>query len=399
MTESFELEELLNRYAAGTCRREEFERLMFLVAKADAADTSSNHWERSWDATPSSPELSPEWRNRLASMLKDSEEDKPATAAPAIRTMYRPRKWMIAAALAFFIVSGYLIRIVANREETASSAQLVKRKASPEHEKATLTLADGRQIGLDTASLGKLAMQSGMKISKSEEGELIYYSEPEAGVSPGYNTITVPRSGNYSVVLSDGTRVHLNAASTLSFPVSFSGSTREVRLEGEGYFEVVKNPARPFHVKTDGFTVEVLGTHFDVKSYPEDGSSSATLVEGKVRVRKEGSRRSPDMLLKPSQQAELNPAGKMKRNTLSNLDEVLAWHSNTFKFANRPVSSILHDVSRWYDIPIIYHDKTPEQKLTGTFSRTTDLSQLVAMLRYAGVNVRIAPDHSMIVGE
>ena len=400
MTESFELDELLNRYAAGSCTREEFERMMFLITNADTAEPPAAHWQRSWESVHTPPEISPEWRKRFDAMLKDSLEAEPVRMMPENKTNLRPRKWLITAAAAVCLLTISLMRFFKSEHAAENHpTALATEKKSSGHERATLTLSDGRQIGLDTATTGRIAMQSGVKISKTDQGEVIYYLEPASGISPGYNKIAVPPSGDYSIVLSDGTRVHLNAASTLRFPVAFTGDTREVSLTGEAYFEVKKNPSRPFHVKTGGFTVEVFGTRFNVKSYPEDGSSAATLVEGKVRIQKQVNGRSAGFFLKPGQQAALNAAGKLRLNSSPNLDEVLAWQSDNFKFANRPVLSFLHDVARWYDVPVVYRGSPPVQQLTGTFPRKTDLSQLVAMLRYAGVKVNIAPNHSLVVGE
>jgi ferric-dicitrate binding protein FerR (iron transport regulator) len=192
-------------------------------------------------------------------------------------------------------------------------------------------------------------------------------------------------------VLADGSKVWLNAASSLKFPASFTGKAREVILTGEGYFEVAKNASMPFHVKVNNMMVEVLGTHFNVNAYEDESSVATTLLEGSVKIKKDVSAKSSSqsLVLIPGDQAELAKDGELKINHHANVQEVIAWKNDNFEFNNTPVTDIMRQVSRWYDVEIDYRGAVPIHQLTGKISRNVDLNQLIDMLKYTGINMKI----------
>jgi ferric-dicitrate binding protein FerR (iron transport regulator) len=263
---------------------------------------------------------------------------------------------------------------------------------------AMLTLADGSVIPLDTAARGMIARQGGVRILKGAEGEIVYHPDRQKTPLAGYNTITTPKGGKYCVVLSDGTTVWLNAASSIRFPAGFTNGPRTVTLIGEAYFDVAKNVARPFHVTAGNMTVEVLGTQFNINAYREEGRISTTLVQGKIRVIKpaEGGS-SQGLLLKPGKQANLADNGTLTVDQSPHIDEVLAWKNGVFNFVNTPVPEILREIARWYDLEIVYEGAPPDKRLTGTFSRNVGLDQLIEMLRYAGINMSIDQKRLLIL--
>lgn len=218
-------------------------------------------------------------------------------------------------------------------------------------DKAVLTLSDGRAIILDSTNTGLLANEGNISIKKGVKGEIVYDGTDNA-MQSNYNTIAVPRGGQYSIMLEDGTKVWLNAESFMKFPAGFAASTREVELKGEAYFEVAKNPDRPFKVKIispygEAGSVEVLGTQFNINSYGDEGVVKTTLVEGSVRVEKDGKSK----ILSPGEQALMaNDITVVK----ANVNEATAWKEGKFLFRDATVRSIGEQIKRWYDVDVAY---------------------------------------------
>lgn len=257
----------------------------------------------------------------------------------------------------------------------------------PGTNKAMLILSSGEQISLKEAKNGLLALQSTMKIMKSEGGEIIYTSRPDPAPSKngarlqesavtGINKMITPRGGQYKVTLPDGTKVWLNAASTLSYPVSFAGQTdRKVELNGEAYFEVAKDKLHPFLVQSKTQLVKVLGTHFNISSYQDDASTQTTLVEGSVLVNM--------VALKPGQQA-VNSGSLIKIRSVDP-DGVIAWKNGEFSFRKESLERIMKQLARWYDVEVVYQDKqVADQLFGGTISKFSDISEVLRMLELTG---------------
>jgi ferric-dicitrate binding protein FerR (iron transport regulator) len=278
----------------------------------------------------------------------------------------------------------------------------------PGHNKARLILADGTVVGLDTLANGALKVQGQTLIAKQKDGQLAYETTTSATTNPTsgpiYNTIVVPRGGQYQLILTDGTQVWLNAASTLRFPVEFTDKERIVTLEGEGYFEVAKDAKRPFLVRTMLADVQVLGTHFNVCAYPQEDWKT-TLLEGKVSVTASNvpppapDRIESTFILQPGQQAVINvepdPVTKAAQSAQigiqkADIDEAIAWKEGYFQFTNASVKSIMRQVSRWYDVDIVYKDSAASRgQFNGTINRTIKLSGIVNALKQGGINCTI----------
>lgn|GEM_PF-584488 len=205
-----------------------------------------------------------------------------------------------------------------------------------------------------------------------------------------YNTFAVPRGGmQQEFTLADGSKIWLNAASTLNVPVTFNSGERTVELSGEGYFEVTGNVTRPFHVKIKGAEIEVLGTHFNVKAYDEESTSKTTLVDGAVKV----IRGSRTLQLKPGQQAEINypPSGSdpsMRLIREINIDAVLSWKSGGLDFKDDNLSTVMQAIARCYDVEIRYQSGVPNKSFTGNFSRKSNISQILNQLENQGIHCK-----------
>jgi ferric-dicitrate binding protein FerR (iron transport regulator) len=295
------------------------------------------------------------------------------------------RLWIIRIAAAAVVIFGLFTTIfLLSRPHHPQIAQhpgskLPFNDIAPGGNKAILTLADGKNIVLDTASNGTLAQQGGIKVIKT--GAQLNYS---SGINPAevlYNTVTTPKGGQYQLTLSDGSRVWLNAASSLHFPTAFSGKERKVELTGEGYFEVAKNKEKPFIVTANNTSIEVLGTHFNVNAYSDENSIKTTLLEGSVKV----SKGNAGTLIVPGEQARVNNfSGDITVKKDVDLDETVAWKNGKFVFQSEDIKSIMRQLERWYDVNVVYSKNVTDEEFIGSISRQVNISEILEMLEKAG---------------
>lgn len=256
-------------------------------------------------------------------------------------------------------------------------------KILPGGNKAILTLADGSEISLTDMANGKLASQQGMMITKNKDGQLEYRMDPAAGVVVGelrFNTISTPVGGQYQVILPDGTKVWLNAGSSLKYPTAFAGQERKVILKGEGYFEVTHDQSRPFRVQSNDQTVEVLGTHFNISAYENDGDVKTTLITGKVQVKTQHNDAS--VILKPGEQSILENNALKIAEVMT--EDVIAWKNNSFVFNNEKLGSIMRKIARWYDVEVICPPDLAESVFVGSGSRDKSLDWTLGKLELTG---------------
>lgn len=290
--------------------------------------------------------------------------------------------WAAAAIIAMVMATGTYFLFFNKKEGSANLSQtepVVHDIAPPADNKAVLTLADGTTIRIDSAGNGTLAMQGGIRIMKASQGEISYSGTQKVA---GDNVLRVPKgSWPISVILSDGSKVWLNVGSILRYPVSFSGKERRVLISGEAYFEVTHQESHPFVVEHNETEVEVLGTHFNVNTYEDESAERITLLEGSVRVKKVADSR----VLRPGQQAKLSNA-QHTMNILDNVDvdEVIAWKDNQFKFGeSTSIGTIMRQISRWYDVDIEYEGNV-DQHFWGSISKDVNLLQVLKVLEATG---------------
>jgi transmembrane sensor len=261
------------------------------------------------------------------------------------------------------------------KQAKAATAAVIK----PGTTKATLTLSDGAVINLDDVQNGVISQQGNVTVGKTADGKLIYQVKSAGGQSLVYNTISTPRGGEYQVELPDGTKVWLNAASTLRFPSVFSGAERKVELKGEAYFEVAKNKQKPFKVTVNDMGIEVLGTHFNVNAYDDESQIKTTLLEGSVRLHAGKNHK----MLKPGQQARLDKQSDFSIAEV-NVEEAIAWKKGYFIFDNENIESIMRKVSRWYDVEVTYQGKVDQGRYGGTISRFDSVEGVLKSLALTG---------------
>lgn len=316
-------------------------------------------------------------QDRIRSLLRDKLQKSISKRTATVINIY---KWHLAAAatiLLFTIIGVYFVRptFVKSTSYATNHPRETKAGIQPGSNRAILTLTNGNKIVLDSAENGVLTKEGNAAISKSGSGLLI---KGDGGNDNSLNantlnTITIPRGGKYDIVLSDGTKVSLNSTSSLTFPTTFTGTERKVTLTGEAYFEVAKNKAMPFKINVENKqVVEVLGTHFNINAYADEGNITTTLLEGSVKIKY----KNKYTLIKPGQMA-VNDLSRSLTVKPADVDEVMAWKNGMFIFNNENITSIMKKVSRWYDVDVVFKGDMDNINFTGNYSRSKSLSTLL----------------------
>ncbi|WP_285010838.1 FecR family protein [Pedobacter faecalis] len=244
---------------------------------------------------------------------------------------------------------------------------------------ATLTMTNGRKIRLADASKGEIGRESGIIITKTDDGRLVYEVDEKVSDPNALNTLSTARGEIYQVRLPDGSLVYLNAASSLTYTAALrQNGKRVVKLMGEGYFEVAKDKLHPFIVKTNRQEIEVLGTHFNISSYADDVVEKTTLLEGSVKLSAAGSSK----VLKPGQQAKLS-GGKIQINE-TDTDLAVAWKNNEFFVESESIETIMKMIGRWYNVEVIYVGEKTKQLFSGKVSRFDKMSKVLEIVESTG---------------
>lgn len=361
---------LIQKYQEGTVSEEEKEILTRWLIQLDADD---------FDLTEN--ELQIKQQLSLAA-LRDKLQ--PSVQAPKV---LRLSLWIKAVA-AMLVIAGGLYLYTKPEYKPAKISTLVKNDLPPGTNKAVLTLSNGSKINLNAAGNGVLAKQGNISVEKYDKGKVIYTANNNnTVVKPVFNTITTPKGGQYQVVLPDGTKAWLNAASYITFPTVFEGGKRDVEIGGEVYFEVAKNKEKPFSVTCAGQKLTVLGTHFNVNAYTEEAVIKTTLLEGSVKI----SNGADNVVLKPGQQSLITAGSENKIQVSSavDLDEVVAWKNGFFQFNRADIRTIMNQISRWYNVDIEVSGKLPDGHYRGNISRNVNLSKVLKVMELSGIHFTI----------
>ncbi|GAA4312477.1 DUF4974 domain-containing protein [Mucilaginibacter gynuensis] len=290
-------------------------------------------------------------------------------------------KYAAAVIVLLCVFAAILINRLPSQQPIAASR--VKHDAQPGGNKAVLVLANGDSIILNNASNGQIARQGSASISKVQNG-LLAYKSTGADTANAMNTISTPNGGQYNIKLPDGSMVWLNSASSITFPTAFNGTTREVTITGEAYFEVAKNAAKPFIVNSGTQTVQVLGTHFNINAYQDEPGIRTTLLEGSIRL-KTGSQ---SRVLVPGQQTLVSGNNIVLQKT-TNPSVTTAWKDGLFVFDDTDLPQLMRQIARWYDVQIVYRGKPGEFAFVGEIKRDTRLTSVLKMLEASGVRFSI----------
>jgi transmembrane sensor len=327
------------------------------------------------------------------------------------RTWFRVSIAAAIVVLAFIPVYYYIVRTPAPKV-IVQAKQLTRpvHDALPGGNKATLTLADGTVIDLDKAANGTIATEGKTIVKKRSDGQLEYngsHSPFTIDHSPSYNTLSTPTGGQYYLELPDGSKVWLNAASSIKYPTAYNGNERLVYLTGEAYFEVKKNPDMPFRVHfgpsaggggREGL-IEVLGTHFNVNAYANEALIKTTLLEGRIREwgnANEIQQPERPVILNPGQQAQLKNTvvgnGHIRVIDDADTEEAIAWKNGLFYFDNVDIQAIMRQLERWYKVQVIFRGRIPARRFAGQVSRSSNLSQVLKILELSKIHFTVEGD-------
>lgn len=296
------------------------------------------------------------------------------------------RWWWAAASILVLLAVGFLYWTqITHQPGTTRVADI-----QPGGNGAVLTLADGSKVVLDSLGNGVVATQNGVKVVM-QNGQLSYSGEGSGPLA--YNTMSTPKGRMFQLILPDGSKAWLNAASTLRYPVRFSGKERVVEVSGEVYFEIARNSVQPFRVEINNkITVEVLGTSFNINAYENERSSYATLLEGSVRVL----HGKASKILKPGQQMQITTAGlKVIHNV--DADKVMAWKNGLFNFEGAAFEDVMRQLERWYNIEVVYETKPPAIRFVGEMDKNLSLNDLLEILKKSNVHFRVEEGRKLVV--
>lgn len=297
-----------------------------------------------------------------------------------------PRVAAAASLLLFLSVGGYFL-FHRHQQQSNPIARIKSHDIPPGHDQATLTLADGRKIVLKKGMNGQLAVQGSTAINV-DENTIAYSTGNTAKTSTtDYNTLSTKKgeASPYPLELADGTKVWLNAASSITFPTAFNKNMREVTVTGEAYFEVVHNNKQPFRVRANGQTIQDIGTAFNINAYVDEPVIQTTLLEGSIKVIKGATAGT----LQPGQQAVTKPGDNNINIKSADVGSVMAWKNGLFHFDHAPFQSAMRQIARWYDVDVVYEGNIPNTVINGEAYRNMNVSQVFEMLSYLKVKFRV----------
>lgn len=428
------LQELFRKYVDGSLTETERQELYHLLQKGMADEAMREMIDRQfceWSGgAAEDPLLGEQLFAQLESRIGEEDRRRPAERrrSVVVTGMSFVKRFAVAACL---LIAAGMAFVTWRHAAFFRSGGVVANKndVMPGGNRASLTLANGTVIDLDSSGSGLLTRQGSVAVSKQGNGQLVYRvgAGTEGGGAAGataggtgrtgapvekglpaveqMNVLATPRGGQYEVILPDGTRALLNAASSLRYPTAFTGKERKVTLTGEAYFEVIKEPGKPFVVETANMRVQVLGTSFDIMAYDNEATVRTTLLTGKVkeisggpgRLAGQGAQTGQDgfagedsVTLAPGQQAVLRRDGERLTREVIDTDEVIAWKDGLFLYSNRvDIPTIMRQLERWYDIDVHYEGGAPAQTFYGGIQRSLPLSKVLSILERTGVKFKV----------
>lgn len=368
---------LLQAYLGNAITQEESDELTKLVADPSSEKLISDFMEHHWATMKIDDKLDIDQERVFNRILvsKSSETNKPATKKLRLPIWLNVK---YAASILLLLSVGltiYLSQKNSGTSNLSANASKMSKTAGSIDKRPFLTLSDGSIVPLDS-NLATSHAYLGFSNFTNRNGQIVYHNiegSSSLKATVEMNTVTTPKGGEYQVILADGTKVWLNTASSITYPIAFNTSQRRVKIQGEAYLEVAKNPAVPFIVEANGTEVAVLGTHFNVSAYPDDDFIKTTLVEGAVKV----SSKNTSRLLRPGEQGDITRNSGSINVSSVNVADVLAWRNGYFVFKGEDIKSIMRIISRWYDVDIVYQGDLKGRTFSGTLSRFGSMNEML----------------------
>lgn len=389
MEHSTRLQYLVERLTAHTATEEELDELIALV-DSDTTDVAINQVDACLHAQdgPVLPAFDAERWRKVADEILLADKLSGEVEAPSVGKIHFLHKWGWAAAVILVLGAATWLFRQANRPQSPVVALKNSQvDVEPGKNGAILTLADGSKLVLDSLGTGVISQQNGTSVVL-QRNALQYTPGGNTGTAADYNTITTPKGRQFEVVLPDGTKVWLNAGSALQFPVAFLGKEREVQLDGEAYFEVAPDAAKPFKLKVrQQLAVEVLGTSFNVNAYTNEQHIATTLISGSVRVSLTRSAERA-LVLKPGQQVQSDGSG-ITMVPDAKIEKAIAWKNGLFNFEGASLEEVMRQLERWYDIEVVYEKGVPSVEFSGEMTKSMSLNGVLLALEKSDIHFRL----------
>jgi ferric-dicitrate binding protein FerR (iron transport regulator) len=370
---------LYQQYIDGTSTEEELQEFFEYVRMPEMRqalhELAEGHLRH---ISPNNNRTEVNWDDMYSRIMQQGEPAATKKKGIVKRLFTRP---LVAAAVVILVASAGIWFLLANRPQPdhLTIADRFKNDIPPGSNKAILTLANGASFALhDMDDKTRQRLSSG-NFLRLDSGELVYNSSGATARTTGYNKLTTPRGGQFKLILPDGSRIWLNAASSITYPLSFRPEERKVAITGEAYLEIAKDAARPFKVIVNGMEIVVLGTKFNINAYTNEPVINTTLLEGAVKINKGAN----SCLLKPGEQLQVSPNGSFLVKTEVDTASIVAWKDGMFSFNDEDIASIMRQVNRWYDAQIVYEARIPDHFI-GTIPRNVQVSKLLTMLELTG---------------
>jgi transmembrane sensor len=391
------LKKLFEKYIQNTCSEQELEEFWQLLSELSDNDTIDLDLKKLWQQQSHTDESSSGSTMNKMKLFDKVMQKVQQQDLSTQRKSYQVH-WPYWLAAVFFgsilIASFYYMFSVARRTTKSVIAMdhrsILRNDVAPGIAKALLTLSNGKQILLDSMAAGTISKQGNVAIINMN-GRLTYHdsccSGNEQSRIMAYNTLSTANGNQYELILPDGSKVWLNAASSIHYPVVFADSCRVVEITGEAYFEVVHNPQKPFRVKVGNEVIQVLGTHFNINAYANEPCITITLLKGSLKVTQVTTGQS--QLLKPDQQEKVDKEGRMRFIPDADGNEAIAWKNGYFEFDQADIFTVMRQLARWYNLDVSYQGKIPTDRFGGEIERDLNLSEVLELLQKSNVHFRI----------
>ena len=374
---------LLNNHISGMSNEAEETELATWMQHAEQDSEFKNFVEEIWKQYDNKKEFDHvDWDAMYRRIMPDPVE---TIKTPKISWK---KQWMAAAVILLILLSSIVLYTFLNqpKETELVSAPETNDVAAPTVNRASITLSDKSTIYLDSLENGSVALQGQVSVIKLSDGTIAYKSlNGEVRNELTYNTLTNPRGSNViNMTFADGSRVWLNAGSSVRYPVAFTGNERSVTVNGEAFFEVMPDKSKPFFVSHGDMKIKVLGTSFNVNAYEDEQDIKVTLLEGSVQTSLE---KGEWVILKPGQQAQIGKEIKVKKEV--NIEAVIAWKNGLFAFDQSDLKSVMRQIARWYDMEVEYAGEVPDRKFGGAISRMSNVSNVLRVLEESQVKFQV----------
>lgn len=400
------LEELYFKWFNKTATPQEKAELIELLEAGATKEELAPLINKIWDHLEQDNSFPLPGRQQLADNILKQWPAEPVVTAPARVSSFRWR-WVAAAAIILLVGSVFVWQLLTEKKpDLQKDYNAVSRSTEaipPGRDGAILTLADGRQIVLDSAANGMIGNQDGAQISL-QNNQVIYKPGADAGNAKemAYNTMSTPKGRQFQLVLPDGSKVWLNAASSIKYPIAFNDKERRVQITGEVYFEVAHDKTKPFFVQTKNQQVQALGTSFNVNAYENEAIEKTTLIEGSVKVNSITNDQSAahhplSAILNPGQQANIDNSKQLLSIANNQSEAAIAWKNGYFNLENMPFDQVMKQLERWYDIQVLYENGVPDLHFVGGLSRNMTLDALIRALRVSEVHFKMEAGRRLIV--